>query len=181
MKLNLIALLAAACLTAPAWAEKADRDKPMNIESDSLRHDDLKQTSVFTGNVVITKGTIVIRGARVDIRQDPDGYQLATVVASPDKLAFYRRKRDQGDEYIEGEAQTIEYDTRADTVKFIKQAVLRRYNGAVVADETTGSLIVYDNPTDVFTVDAGPKVRTAGNPSGRVRAVLAPRNKASSP
>jgi lipopolysaccharide export system protein LptA len=51
-----------------AHAEKADRDKPMNIEADALRYDDLKQTSVFTGNVVLTKGTILIRGARVDVR-----------------------------------------------------------------------------------------------------------------
>ena len=54
----------------PAWAEKADRDKPMNAEADALRYDDLKQTSVFTGNVVITKGTTIVRGARVDVSQD---------------------------------------------------------------------------------------------------------------
>jgi lipopolysaccharide export system protein LptA len=45
-------------------AEKADRNKPMNVEADTMRYDDLNQTSVFTGKVVVTKGTIVIRGAR---------------------------------------------------------------------------------------------------------------------
>ena len=175
--LTLAAMLAA----FPVAAEKADRDKPMNAESDALRYDDLNQTSVFTGNVVITKGTIIIRGARVDVHQDAEGYQTAIVTASPDKLAFYRKKRDLVDEYIEGEGERIEYDSRADTVKFIKRAVLRRYVGAVLADESTGDLIIYDNPTDVFTVDSGRQTRTANNPSGRVRALLAPRNKASAP
>ena len=46
-----------------AHAERADRDKPMNIEADALRHDELKQTSVFTGNVVMTKGSIAIHDA----------------------------------------------------------------------------------------------------------------------
>lgn len=174
-------MLAAVLAAFPAAAEKADRDKPMNAEADALRYDDLKQTSVFTGNVVITKGTIIIRGARVDVMQDAEGYQTAIVIAAPDKLAFYRKKRDLVDEYIEGEGERIEYDSRADTVKFIRQAVLRRYVGANLADESAGDLIVYDNPTDVFTVDSGQQTRTAINPSGRVRALLAPRNKASAP
>jgi lipopolysaccharide export system protein LptA len=179
--LTRLLMLTAALAAFPVAAEKADRDKPMNAESDALRYDDLKQTSVFTGNVVITKGTIIIRGARVDVHQDAEGYQTAIVIASPDKLAFYRKKRDLVDEYIEGEGERIEYDSRADTVKFIKRAVLRRYVGAALADETTGDLIVYDNPTDVFTVDAGRQNRTAANPSGRVRALLAPRNKMLTP
>ena len=135
----LIAVAALALAAAfPVAAEKADRDKPMNAEADALRYDDLKQSSVFTGNVVITKGTTILRGARVDISQDPQGYQQAVSIAAPDKLAYFRRKRDGVDEYIEGEAERIEYDSRADLVKFIKRAVVRRYAGATLLDETTG-------------------------------------------
>jgi lipopolysaccharide export system protein LptA len=159
----------------PAAAETADRDKPMNAEADALRYDDLKQSSVFTGNVVITKGSTIVRGDRVDVSQDPEGYQQAVSIASPGKLAFYRKKRDGVDEYIEGEGERIEYDSRADLVKFVRRAVMRRYNGATLVDETTGSLIVYDNNTDVFTVDGGAQNRTATNPTGRIRAMLSPR------
>ncbi len=170
-----LAVVLAGGAVFPVFAEKADRDKPMNAEADALRYDDLKQTSVFTGNVVITKGTTIVRGERVDVAQDPEGYQQAVSIAAPGKLAFYRKKRDGVDEYIEGEGERIEYDSRADLVKFIKRAVVRRYNGATLVDETTGSLIVYDNNTDVFTVDGGAENRTAANPSGRVRAMLTPR------
>jgi len=173
-----VLVLGAAC---PAWAEKADRDKPMNAEADALRYDDLKQTSVFTGNVVITKGTTIVRGERVDVSQDPEGYQQAVSIAAPGKLAFYRKKRDGVDEYIEGEGERIEYDSRADLVKFIKRAVVRRYNGATLVDETTGAVIVYDNNTDVFTVDGGAQNKTAANPSGRIRAMLSPRATAPAP
>jgi lipopolysaccharide export system protein LptA len=173
-------LIALALLLAlPARAEKADRDKPMNAEADALRYDDLKQTSVFTGNVVITKGTILIRGARVDVVQDAEGYQQAVVIAEPGKLAYYRSKRDGVDETIEGEGERIEYDGRADNVKFIRQAVMRRYVAGKLADESHGTLIRYENTTDVFTVDGSVQAKpTAANPSGRVRAVLSPRNQA---
>ena len=179
MKRSLSSLILIAALAAgsvfPAAAESADRDKPMNAEADALRYDDLKQSSVFTGNVVITKGTTIIRGAKVDVSQDPEGYQLAIATAAPGKLAYYRKKRDGVDEYIEGEGERIEYDSRADLVKFIKSAVVRRYKGATLSDETTGGLIVYDNNTDVFTVDGGAQNRTAANPAGRIRAMLSPR------
>lgn len=166
-------------------AEKADQAKPMNIESDALRHDELKQTSVFTGRVVMTKGTIVLRGARLDVRQDADGYQYGVVTAEAGKRAFFRQKRDTlpgaPDEFIEGEGEVIEYDGKADNVKFITRAELRRYRGTTLNDEITGAVIVYNNLTDVFTVDsqrtrstnAAGDAPTAG---GRVRAVLAPKD-----
>ena len=175
-------LALAALMAAPAvYAEKADRNKPMNVEADALRHDDLSQTSVFTGQVVATKGTILIRGARLQVRQDPEGYQYGVVTAEPGKRAFWRQKREGVDEYIEGEGTTIEYDGKADRVKFIGRAELRRYRGAVLADETQGSLITYENTTDVFTVDGAPLGgrQPSASAGGRVRAVLSPRSPAS--
>ena len=174
------ALFAAAILALPAaaLAEKADRDKPMNVEADALRYDDINQTSIFTGRVVITKGTIVIRGARVEVTQDPQGYQHGLVTAEPGKRAFYRQKREGLDEYIEGEADRIEYDGKADRVKLINDAELRRYQGARLSDDVQGSLITYDNTNDTFNVEGGP---TSPAPGGRVRAVLGPRTAASAP
>jgi lipopolysaccharide export system protein LptA len=167
----------------PALAEKADQNKPMNVEADSLRYDDVNQTSVFTGKVVITKGSIVIRGAKVNVRQDPEGYQYGVVTSEPGRQAYYKQKREGLDEFIEGEADTIEYDGKADRVKFIKRAELRRLRGPTVADEMTGSLITYDNTSDVFTVDGGPGSPSPapGVPGGRIRAVLSPRTTASAP
>lgn len=177
--LALAIALAAAAL--PAGAEKADRNKPMNVEADALRYDDLQQTSVFTGKVVVTKGTIVIRGAKMTVRQDPEGFQFGVVTAEAGKQAYFRQKRDGVDEFIEGEAETIEYDGRADKVKFIGRAEMRRLRGATVNDETTGSVITYDNANDQFTVDGGSASATPSNPGGRVRATLAPRSAASAP
>jgi lipopolysaccharide export system protein LptA len=173
-----VALATVLALSPAARAENADRDKPMNVEADALRYDDLRQVSVFTGHVVLTKGTILIRGARLEVRQDPDGFQYGTVTADAGKRAFYRQKREGLDEWIEGESEVIDYDGKADRVKFIRQAELRRLRGATLADEMAGSLITYENTTDVFTVDGGP---ASPRPGGRVRAVLAPREGASAP
>jgi lipopolysaccharide export system protein LptA len=178
MRTALAAAMLAVVFAFPAQAERADRNQPMNIEADALRYDDLKQTSVFTGRVVVTKGSILIRGARVDVRQDAEGFQYGVVTAEPGKRAYYRQKREGADEYIEGEGEVIEYDGKADRVKFIRRAEMRRYRGATVSDEMVGSLITYDNTSEVFTVDGGP---ASASPGGRVRAVLSPREGASAP
>jgi lipopolysaccharide export system protein LptA len=186
--LPIFVLMGLAFAPGVGQAEKADRNKPMNIEADALRHDELKQTSVFTGRVVMTKGSIVLRGARLDVRQDAEGYQYGVVTAEPGKRAFFRQKRDTlpgaPDEFIEGESEVIEYDGRADNVRFITRAEMRRYRESVVTDELSGAVIVYNNLTDVFTVDGQRKSSTpsaAGDapPSGgRVRAVLSPKEPA---
>jgi lipopolysaccharide export system protein LptA len=175
LTLTLLTLLTAGAVRA----EKADRDKPMNIESDAMRYDDLRQINVFSGRVILTKGSIVIRGETIEVRQDPQGYQLGWVTGSAQTPAFFRQKRDGVDEYIEGEALSIEYDGRADTVKFVQQAQMRRLRGATLVDEVKGNVIVYENLTDIFRVDGGAK--TAGGPAGgRVRAMLSPKTDSTS-
>ena len=178
----------AACALGLAWsapgarAEKADRDKPLQVESDRLEYDDVKQISVFTGNVTLTKGTLVIRGDRIVVRQDPEGYQYGDAYGKP---STFRQKRDApGDQWIEGWGSRLEYDGRQDTVRLHERAGLRRLESARITDEVYGSLITYDNRTEFFTVDGGrpPAAATAGaagaaggSPRGRVRVVIQPR------
>jgi lipopolysaccharide export system protein LptA len=174
---SLFLTLLLAIVPVAASAEKADRDKPMNIESDNLVHDELTQVSTFTGRAVLTKGTMVMRGARIEIREDADGYQFGVALPEPNKRAFFRQKREGVDEFIEGEGLRIEYDGKADRVKLIDQAEVRRYRGAVLGDQMTGKLIIYENLTDVFTID-GQRTEEGGKAdSGRVKAILAPRRK----
>lgn len=165
----------------PAQAEQADREKPMNIESDALRYEDQQQLSTFTGRVVATKGTIVMRGARLEVRQDAAGNQFGVMYAEPGKRAFFRQKREGLDEYIEGEGETIEYDSKTDIVRFLRRAEMRRLAGATVQDQVTGAVIVYNNTTEVYTVDSGQRAAGSGQSGGRVRATLAPRGTPASP
>ena len=168
---------ALAFMPAAASAEKADRDKPITIEADKLLHDELKQISVFSGRAVLTKGSMVLRGERIEIRQDPDGYQYGVIVPEEKKRAFFRQKREGVDEYLEGEAQRIEYDGRVDRIVLSEQAEIRRYRGTTLGDQMSGKRIVYDNLIDVFTIDGQSGADKSKTPDTRVRATLAPRSK----
>ncbi|MEN9618157.1 MAG: hypothetical protein RL406_394 [Pseudomonadota bacterium] len=166
-----------AIVPVAASAEKADREKPTNIEADHLVHDELNQVSIFTGRAVLTRGTMVMRGTRIEMREDADGYQFGVILPEANKRAFFRQKREGNDEFMEGEAARIEFDGKADRIKLMDQAEVRRYRGAVLNDTMTGKLIIYENLTDVFTID-GQRTEEGGKASGgRVKAVLAPRSK----
>jgi lipopolysaccharide export system protein LptA len=171
----LVAALLLAAAAVPALAEKADRAKPLNVEADQPgKIDLLNQFVVFNGNVVVTKGTMIIRAGRIEVRETPEGYHTAVAIGAGGKPATFRQKRDGVDEFIEGEAERLEYDGKADTIRFVNKASVRRLRGSNVADELAGNLVSYDSTTEVFSVSGG-AAPTPTNPGGRVRAVLTPR------
>jgi lipopolysaccharide export system protein LptA len=166
----LLGLLAA----VGAQAERADRTKPLTMEADRpCTVDLLRQVSVCSGNVVIAQGTLVIRADRIELRELPDGYRTATAIGAPGKPAAYRQRRDGGEEELEGSAERLEYDARNDTVRLVGSAQVRRLRGGVAAEDIQGSVIVWDNSAELFSVQGG--AATPSNPGGRVRAVLSPR------
>jgi lipopolysaccharide export system protein LptA len=108
-----VALIACAMLAAfPACAEKADRDKPVNIEADRVSVDDVKKTQVFEGNVQLVKGTLIIRAERIVVSQDDDGYQRGVATGTASTPPRFKQKREGQDDYIEGEGERIEHDAR---------------------------------------------------------------------
>lgn len=172
--LGVATLLSGLLAALPAQAERADRDKPVNIEADSMQYDDARQLSVFTGNVTLTKGTILIRADRLTLRQDAAGNQYGTAIGNP---ASFRQKREGVEQFILGSAQQLQYDGRSETVRLEQQATLKRLEHERITDEVHGNLIVYDSRTEFFDVrSGGPSTATPENPGGRVRVVIQPKS-----
>lgn len=167
----LFALLWALVWVQPAHAEKGDRDKPVNLEADSVTLDDIKKVSVYEGNVVLSQGTMMLRADRVQVNQNDQG-DLGGLQATGRPVAF-RQKLDGSEEYIEGFAERIEYNSVTSQLELIGQAQLRRGQ-----DELRGGRISYNASTEFYRVTGQPDAQTA---TGRVRAVIRPRPKAEKP
>ncbi len=166
----LSALLGAALLTPPAHAEKADRDKPVNLEADTVTLDDIRKTSVYQGNVILSQGTLMLRADHVQVTQNAEGLDKVSATGRP--VAF-RQKLDGREEFIEGFADRIEFDSVSSQLELIGQARLRRGT-----DELRGAQISYNANTEFYKVVGQPGART---PSGRVRAVIRPKPRADQP
>lgn len=171
----LLAMLPLFMLAAQtAHAEKADRDKPINIEANRVTVDDAKQIATFTGNVVMTQGTLVIRGSKMQVQQDSSGFKSG--IAWGD-LAYFKQKREGLDEYIEGWAERIEYDGRSDRVQMFVRASMKKGG-----DEVHGNYISYDGTTEFFqVVNQSPGQKATDSAASRVRAVIQPKSKVTPP
>lgn len=163
----LLALLTLA-LPLPALAEKADRDQPINLEADAVAVDDAKKTSVYTGNVVLTQGTLVIHADKLVVREDSQGFQHGTSYGNP---TTFKQKMDGKNEHISGSAQRIEYDGRMDKIQLYTKAWVKRGE-----DIVHGNYIMYDAGAEYAEVVGGGAAAAAGE-SGRVRAVIQPKKK----
>lgn len=161
----------------PARAERADRNKPMVVESDgkeSASVDLARKVTVVTGNVVVTQGTMQINADRIEVREDPPGRYQATARGNAAKPALFRQKRDRVDEVMEGEAQRIEYDGSAEKVRFIGNARLRVLRNGTPSDEASAATITYDQRTDTVVFEGGAPPSPGAAP-GRARLVFVPR------
>src|SRR5574340_897813 len=119
--LTLLGFLLLAAAPA-AVAEKADRDKPINLEADTANVDDAKKVSIYEGNVILTQGTLVIRADKLVVQEDAEGFQYGTAYGNP---ASFRQKREGYDEYIEGYGLRIEYDQKKDLVQLFTNARMK--------------------------------------------------------
>jgi lipopolysaccharide export system protein LptA len=151
-------------LATTAWAEKADKTKPVNLEADTVTVDDIKKTSLYIGNVILTQGTLQMRADQIQATQNAQGLDHVSAVGHP--VAF-RQKLDGRDEFVEGYADRLEYDNVTSQLELIGNARLKRGD-----DELRGAQISYNAKTEFYRVVGQANATT---PAGRVRAVIRPK------
>lgn len=169
MIIRICTALLGCCISLNAYAEVADRDKPIELEADSVIVDDAKKISTYLGNVILTQGTLVIRAAKLVVREDKNGFQHSTSTGNP---TTFKQKREGKNEYISGSGKRIEYDGRMDKVQLYTKAWVKRGQDIVYGD-----YISYDANAEYAEVIGGQKSESAGPSSGRVRAIIQPKNK----
>ena len=169
--------LAIGAQPSAALAERGDRDKPVNIEANRMTVDDRAKIHVFEGDVVLTQGTLVIKGDKLVVTQGADGFQTGVATATGDRLASFRQKREGSAEFVDGEAERIEYDSRNERAKLFNRA--RVTSGG---DVVRGHYIEYDALTENYLVTNQPGSSPGDVPEDRrVRAVIQPKSSPSDP
>jgi lipopolysaccharide export system protein LptA len=178
---NVVAAAFLSLLSLSASAERADSFKQAVINFDSLDVDEVTQTRILTGNVILTRGTLTLKSDRALLKETPDGYMNVTLTSSPGRVATFRQKRDGGpDLWVEGQAERIEYDERVELVKLFSKAIVKETENGRLTNELDGAYIAYDNRKEVATVrnDASGESKVGG---GRGTLIIAPRRTAPAP
>lgn len=179
-KHQLVALLMGV-LMSPAWAQtSAPANTPpaeepsTQILSNTLHYDEVKKLSTFTGNVIMTRGLLTMTSEKLELREDPEGFQHGTATTDPGKLVQIRQEKPENFELLEGIGQRAEYNGKDEIFDLIGQAVVTRYICGKPFDTISGQQVRYNQKTDVYEAFSGPQ---SVNPGGRVRSIAQPRAK----
>jgi lipopolysaccharide export system protein LptA len=153
-----------------AFAEKADKEKPINFSAEQPAEVDFeKRVGTLKGNVVITQGTLTIKADRIDFKQNADNSISATAYGNP---INFRQKKDDSDEYYEGFAQRAVYDGQKELLELFDRALLRQGT-----DEIRSNYISYNSTSGVFRAEGRPNAAgVAEGPGERVRGVFQPKS-----
>jgi lipopolysaccharide export system protein LptA len=158
------------CASGAVLAEKADRDRPTQIEANKMSADDARRMTIFEGGVVLTRGTIRLTADRVVVRQDAEGFQFATATGKP---ARFRQRQDAKPPetegvWMEGEALRMEMDDKSGKIELYDNAHVKRGG-----DEVAGNYILLDQRSDYMSVSTGKDEKPSAG--GRVKAVIQPK------
>jgi lipopolysaccharide export system protein LptA len=173
LTLGLIGLSFTVHTQTPATKPLTPVEEPSTtILSDTLRYDDTKRESTFTGKVVMTRGLLTLSSDVLSMREDSEGHQYGVATADTGKRVFIRQVRPENFEVLEGVGLKANYDGKNETFDLIGQAVVTRYICGKHFDTVSGQQVRYNQKTDVYQAFSGPD---SFNPDGRVRSVAQPK------
>lgn len=175
MILRLVTLSVCLLTAQNVLAERADRDKPMQLEANRITIDDAKKIQILEGDVLVTKGTMTLKAERIVITEDQYGFQKGTATGGKDGLARFRQKREGSEDYVDGEAERIDYNSNSEIAELFQRAWVKSGE-----DQVRGDYIRYDAVSEKYLVTAGEN-RDPKAPPARVRAIIQPKNKSTDP
>ncbi len=146
-------------------ARSTDRNQPMNIASDQ-QSGSLEENAVNTwsGNVVITQGTLEIRANKADIQQR-GGEPVRAVLTG--NQSILKQQMEDGSP-MTAKADRIEYDMTTDVIVLIGNYTVTTQRGS-----TNGQRLTYD-------LKSG-RIESGGQGNGRVTTTILPKSKQTPP
>lgn len=143
-----------------AHAVTGDTDKPIHIDSDQQSLDMDSNVATFTGNVIVTQGTIKINADKVVVTR-PGGEQGKEVVEGFGNPATFYQMQDNG-KPVKGHASKMRYELQNDYVVLTGNAWLEQLDSNIKGDKIT--YLVKEQKMQAFS-EKGKRVTTVLVPS----------------
>ena len=153
-KALLLTCLLAICTAAPgAEQPPRDQDQPVQLSADKAELNNTTGVSVYTGSVVLTQGSMTIRGDKMTVHTDAQ-HQLekAVVVGQP---ATYEQLPEGETEKVHAEAPRMEYYA-ASPERIVLMNGAKLWQGK---NTFTGEHIVYEVAADKVNAQSGDNQR----------------------
>ena len=136
-----VSLLAAFGLLAAgtAAALQSDSEQPINITSATQEADLNKNIAIFTGDVVITQGSIEIHADRVEVYKAVPEKKQTTHIIAYGKPATFHQVQDDG-KPVDALGKKLAYDVDRKVVDIVGDGQVKQLNSQINAENITYGL-----------------------------------------
>lgn len=152
-------------LTLPTLAQALPEDsqQPIHVSADRASMNERTGVTVYTGNVEIVQGTMVIRGARVELHRNDAGVQRIISTGSP---AQFQQQPSADQPLTKAYGERMDYRVGKQEVTITESARVDQGR-----DTFTGERIVYNMDKAVVNAfgsdsDSGQRVQMVIQPKG---------------
>ena len=139
------------CLLIVIWSPLHSIDRPNNqqlplqIDANSIQHNDAKAVTKFIGNVVLIRGDLTLKGDSLILNQTEEGLSFGKVLGSP---AVFQTRRTVEDGWVKGQALELDYDERNSTFLLKGNARLVRLENGKIKEEVSGDELSYNSDSE---------------------------------
>lgn len=118
--------------SAPTLALENDREQPLRVVADTAEHNELSGVTVYTGNVIITQGSMRIEADNVTLKGRDNRVDKMEATGDPARLQQQPKPEDA---MMYARAQRIIYFVADDRVQLIDKASIEQEDSVVNSDE----------------------------------------------
>lgn len=157
------ALLLLLAVSTSAHALEADRTQPVDVAADRSESSQKAGTTVLSGNVKITQGSMVITADKAEVFQ-PEGAKITRVLLTGNPATLEQQLDGDGGR-MKAAARTVDYALSSNIVTLREQVRVEQTRGTM-----TGELIEYD-------IKTGQLKGGGGGTAGRIQMRIEPETK----
>ncbi len=161
-----LALATGLLFSTASLALDTDRKQPISLEADAAEMDEAKGHYIYSGNVIVTQGTMIISAHTVEIIMD-DKNNIDSFIADGKDAdqAHLQQEVESDSSLLEAWANNLVYDVNADIITLSGKAALHQRG-----NQFSGDVINYSV--------ADEKVKASAKPSSkqRVKMIFNPSN-----
>ncbi len=165
---RLLFFLVALVALQNTYALKSDESQPIQIEANSATADQINMKTVFSGNVVVTRGSMIVHSNTAEASQDNGGYKTIHMIGTP---VTFSQLNDDG-EKTEGQCNDFNYNTKNNLAILTGRARVKKGDNLVMGDKLT-----YNTQTQVYSANSNNANGVSNVKTGRVTVILQPNQK----
>lgn len=163
IKIQVFLIFVLCTFSVNVFALKGDDKKPLQIDADSATVDQKTMVSEFTGNVIITKGSLIVHADKGVASEDKAGNRTLILYGRP---VTFEQMQDDGVKIV-GQGDKFEYNSKSSLAVLTGRAKVTKGKSEVIGD-----VLTYNTQTQVYSASANFGNGIKKTSGGRVTVIL---------